>query len=192
MSASKFPLEITSENLSFANVHGLIFTPRCVSCHGTSGGVNLETYASAKSHLTRIEKAAIVDRTMPPFAPLTEGEMKFLSAWIKAGAPEMPEMPVQPPPPLEPTFGSIKERIFKTKCLSCHSPGHSAHRIPLETREELIDSPLELVIPGDPDESGVVISITRTDDKRMPLLLPALTPEEISVIRQWILEGADK
>lgn len=194
---TKFPMEITSENLSFANVQSLIFSPRCISCHGTSGGVNLETYASVKNHLSKIEQTTIINRTMPksPFPSLTEDEIAFLSAWIKAGAPEMPETPVQPPLPLEPTFSSIKERIFKTKCLLCHTAGKSAARVPLETKEDLIDSPLEIVVPGDPDESGLMIAITRTDDKRMPPPtsgMSALTAEEMNVIRQWILEGANQ
>lgn len=87
----------------------------------------------------------------------------------------------------------IKEGILKTRCIDCHSAAGSAARIPFETREDLIESPLDLVIPGNPEDSGLMIAITRTDSKRMPPPdsgMPALTAEEINIIRRWILEGA--
>ncbi len=93
------------------------------------------------------------------------------------------------------SFTTIKEGILKTRCIDCHSAGHSASHIPFETREDLIDSPLDLVIPGNLEDSGLMIAITRTDSKRMPPPdsgMPSLTAEEIDVIRQWILEGATK
>ena len=55
-----------------------------------------------------------------------------------------------------------------------------------------MDSPREIVIPENSEESGIVIAIKRTDDKRMP---PpdsgdALTEIEIQTIEKWIQEGA--
>lgn len=91
------------------------------------------------------------------------------------------------------TFMLIKERIFSPRCFSCHSAGGSAPHVSLETREELVDSPLEIVIPGNPDESGIIIAITRSDDKRMPPPdsgIAPLTAAEIDAIRRWIAEGA--
>lgn len=91
------------------------------------------------------------------------------------------------------TFTLIKERILSPRCFYCHSAVGSASRVSLETRREVVDSPLEIVIPGNPDESGIIIAITRTDDKRMPPPdsgIPPLTATEIDAIRQWITEGA--
>ncbi|MEK7790603.1 MAG: hypothetical protein AAB309_03145, partial [Deltaproteobacteria bacterium] len=48
------------------------------------------------------------------------------------------------------SFATISEGILKTRCIDCHSAGRSAAHIPFETREDLIESPLELVIPGNP------------------------------------------
>lgn len=93
---------------------------------------------------------------------------------------------------LEPTFESIDRIIFQKTCTDCHYSGGDGKRVLLD-KKSLLNSPLELVIPGNPDESGLIISLERTDDKRMP---PAedgydvLSSEEISVIRKWIEIGA--
>lgn len=91
------------------------------------------------------------------------------------------------------TFALIKKQIFSPRCFSCHSAGGEASHVSLDTREELVDSALEIVIPGNPDESGIIIATTRADDKRMPPPdsgIPPLTAVEIDAIRQWILKGA--
>lgn len=94
--------------------------------------------------------------------------------------------------PLEATFASIQGNIFQSRCISCHSAGQSAWRVPLDTREEVLNSPRELVIPGNADESGLIIAITRSDNKRMPPAKAgsALSQQEIEMIKQWINEGA--
>ena len=49
------------------------------------------------------------------------------------------------------------------------------------------------MIPGNPDESGLMISLTRTDSKVMPprnAAVPQLSANEIELIRSWIQEGA--
>jgi len=47
------------------------------------------------------------------------------------------------------------------------------------------------VQPGRPDNSDVYEMITETDpSKRMPKGQPALPPEQIAIIRKWILQGA--
>jgi len=116
--------------------------------------------------------------------------MSLLWTWIEMGAPEKApgEGPGTPPEPLEPTYASLYQNVFKPKCVTCHSPGNTGSRIPL-TEEGLLNSPLELIIPGNPDESGLVVAVERNDDKRMP---PAkegyskLKDEEKAAIRAWI------
>jgi hypothetical protein len=94
--------------------------------------------------------------------------------------------------PVGATFDSIKANVFSSKCLACHQPDGSARNVPLETREDLLASTRDLVLPGNPDESGLVIAIERLDRKRMPPVgtgLP-LNPEEAQAIRLWIRNGA--
>lgn len=179
--------------LSFSYVYQNVFLPKCISCHGNSGGVNLESYQAARSHLAAIKKTVFETKTMPKRGSLSFDEQAILWNWIAMGAPKDSEDGTTPiPDPLTPTFDSISKNIFAAKCVTCHSAGNPGQRILLD-KDSLLNSPLELVIPGNADESGLVVAIERTDDKRMP---PAkegyskLSDEEITAIREWITNGA--
>lgn len=94
--------------------------------------------------------------------------------------------------PLAPSFEEINRVVFQKTCIKCHNPTGTGKRVPLD-REGLLNSPLELVIPGNADESGLIISLERADKKRMPPIKDryyAIRPEVIAVIRQWIDQGA--
>lgn len=207
---------IPEEKLTYKLVHREVFQPRCIACHGASGGVNLQSYGQVKANLKAIKRAALVNKTMPPDGPLTARQRNILSKWIALGAPqngkppstpnppdnpnqppepqEPPEPvdPVEPEEPLAPLFSSIHKNIFSVRCLTCHSETGSGKRIPLNTKEDLLNSPLELVIPGNPDESGLVIAVERKDSKRMPPPETGgpLNEKEIQTIRIWIQSGA--
>lgn len=199
--------------LSYASVTP-VFKQNCISCHGTAGGVNLESYQSIRENIAAIERAVFKTKTMPKGFSLSANQMQILKAWIEMGAPEeapggssnptpipsatpiptpTPEPTATPEPEeIEATFKSIRQNILTKRCIFCHSGSGSAKHIPLSTLEDLIDSPREIVVPGNADESSIVIAIERTDDKRMP---PrdngaALSSEEIRVIREWITNGA--
>jgi mono/diheme cytochrome c family protein len=96
------------------------------------------------------------------------------------------------PPALLPTYNSIREQILAPRCIRCHSTGGRAEKIPLVTLSDLLNSPSDLVVPGSPEESSLVISITRTDRKRMPPPSSgtALPPEQIQAVETWIKNGA--
>lgn len=90
-------------------------------------------------------------------------------------------------------FGSIHAGIFVPRCVSCHAKGKPAEDVPLDTREDLLSSPRELVLPGNPDESGLLIALTRNDSQRMPPPksgIPPLSAAEIETVREWIRIGA--
>lgn len=182
---------------------------RCLQCHSSSGmsagGVALDNYAIVKANLGRIERAALINKTMPPSGPLSATDQAILRAWIDRGAPELDPQttptPVLSPTPtptpilLEPKFSSIKVNILDKKCIACHSTGGTADKIPLTSYAEILNSPREIVIPKQPDDSGMVIytEAPDTEQKRMPPVnsgLPRLTIDETKTIRQWILNGA--
>ena len=178
----------------YAKVQAQVFTPHCVACHGTSGNVNLESYEAIKADLDRIYQAAIVERSMPKGGNLDQESYDLLAEWIKAGAPldsPTPE-PSPSPDPLLPLFSSIKSHIIDVRCVACHNPTGEGKNVPMQTLGDLLNSPRDLVLPGDPDDSGLVIAIMRTDAKRMPPPKTGgpLTDTEISTIRQWIQDGA--
>lgn len=180
--------------LSYSYVVKKVFARNCVSCHGNSGDVNLETYAQIRSNLAKIKQSVFVDHTMPKRGTLTDEEMSILWSWIDLDAPEFPKNGTEdpPPPPITATYESINTNILQVTCIKCHTAGKSAERVLLD-KESLLNSPLELVLPGNAAESGLVIDLERTDDKRMP---PAkegyspLKPDQLQAVRDWINNGA--
>lgn len=184
--------------VSYNQVRERVFVPYCTSCHGSLGGVNLESYEAVIRNLPAVNRRALVERTMPKGGSLPTQESVLLATWIEAGAPEsvpgsgQPEASPTPMPPMIPTYASIKQHIIDLRCVGCHRTSGAAAGVPLATFRELLDSPRELVLPQNPDESGLVIAISRDDAKRMPPPSAggALTAEEIQTIRTWIQNGA--
>lgn len=80
--------------------------------------------------------------------------------------------------------------IFAHHCVSCHSPGNAKGDVSLATIADLNE--LGYVVAGDPDASYLMELITSSDEVA-PLMPKGKTPlsdDEVSVVRQWILEGA--
>lgn len=181
--------------LSYNIINQNVFLLKCTSCHGNSGGVSLETYADVVKALPKIKESIFITQTMPKKNFLTDVEKRLLWNWIEMGGPLQAQNPGEEPPlpePVQPNYESINKNVFVPKCVACHSEGHSAYQV-LLSRQELLNSPLELVLPGNPDESGLIIAIERIDHKRMPPEkdgYSALTSAEIVAIRKWIEDGA--
>lgn len=105
---------------------------------------------------------------------------------------------------LEPTLASIQENIFDVSCAlsGCHvganppmgldlSAGQSQSSLVGVGSEEV--PAFERVDPGNPDDSYLVMKIEgdpRIEGGRMPLGRTPLSGEQIAVIREWILDGA--
>lgn len=198
--------------LSYESVQQSVFVQSCTSCHGSLGGINLETYENVKRNLSAIQRSVFETKTMPKGQSLSREQLATLKAWIDLGAPEKagqgnptptPDPTATPEPTPEPTpsatpealkatFESIKQNILTTKCIYCHSGSGQAKHIPIDSVDALINSPRELVIPGNADESGLVLAIEREDDKRMPPpnVGKVLSDEQKEVIREWITNGA--
>lgn len=224
---------VAESKLSYEFVKREVFAPKCIGCHGSDGGVNLQSYDNVKKAIKAIHRAAIVERSMPLNDSLTPRQYQILKKWIAMGAPKGGGSGSNPPPgggsppgsgddgsdganpephphpqpepapgpepephpepePLKPTYDSIRSRILVPQCLNCHSQGGQAARLPLATKEDLLNSPMELVIPGNVEESSIVIAIERQDSKRMPppQTGDGLKQEEIQIIKEWIQNGA--
>ena len=188
------------DKVSYQLINQRIFIPKCISCHGHSGNVNLETYILAYGHVDKINETTVLSHKMPksPYPALNNEELVLLATWIHAGAPEKPlggggDIPPPTTEPLEPKFSSIKKNILQNKCMVCHTVGKEADRVSLDTPEDMINSPLEIIIPGNPDESGLVLSVLPNARKIMPPEksgISNLKPEEIETIKLWIANGA--
>lgn len=188
--------DVMMNTVSYKQLRTEVLIPKCLSCHGNSGGVNLETYESAFKYFADINRSCLQTKTMPkaPVSPLDSKQMEVLTAWIEAGGPEKPRNS-NPPDTQEnePQSGfiKIKQEIIDPKCLSCHIPGEHAGHIPLNTREDLLNSSLNLLIPGNPDQS-LFYTITGPGAMNMmpPIGVEPLTGTQRDMIKVWIQDGA--
>jgi uncharacterized membrane protein len=185
------------ESVSFNELYTKVLEPKCIGCHSGNAKTNLTSYESVKALAAKIETMTLTTRQMPklPMAPLEDAETQVIAAWIKAGAPEIPLNGEVAPEiaKLEPTFTSIKSKILTPRCLSCHRAGGAARDISLTSPQAMIDSPLEIVIPENPEESGIMIVIQEGARKKMPPLesdFQPLNDAEIQVLSEWIARGA--
>jgi mono/diheme cytochrome c family protein len=81
--------------------------------------------------------------------------------------------------------------ILEQHCLGCHSPGIRKGDLSLATAGDLID--IGYIVAHDPDSSYLLDLITGSDESppAMPQDGEPLTDEQLTLIRRWILEGAD-
>lgn len=190
--------------VSYQMVKTEVFDRSCVSCHGTSGNVSLETYESAFAALSKIKSSTIDEKRMPkaPEPPLTPRQLEVLSAWIQTGGRKLPadgsDTPPPPPPVLTPTFSSIHELILKPKCVSCHraDSNSQANEMPFTTYEEIRNHPRYVVNPDNPEEGeSLLTAVLRVGaSKPMPPLesgISPVKPEELLIIEEWIRRGAN-
>ncbi|MEZ6047073.1 MAG: DUF1549 domain-containing protein [Planctomycetaceae bacterium] len=84
--------------------------------------------------------------------------------------------------------------IFATHCIDCHGPDLQESEFRIDKRAWLLrggNSGEPALIPGKADQSHLVQLITSTnEDEQMPPGGPALSEEEISLIKAWIQGGA--
>lgn len=122
--------EVT-DGLSYQLIAQQVLNPYCLSCHRESSSsiskskVYLDSYSRVIDHLADIRSSVFEKGTMPKRKELPVRERSLLLAWIEAGAPEFgktTQEPLPPPPPLEPTYSSIRDRIFNVRCADCHNP----------------------------------------------------------------------
>jgi mono/diheme cytochrome c family protein len=212
--ANEKPLQLSS--ISYADVDTKIFRPRCYGCHGTSGGVNVQSYESVKSNISRIQ-AAVDSGRMPAGGPLPSSLKQLLSIWIAKG---MPLDPVEIPqgeigggggggdlptlPPLAPTYASLKENLFNASCTVCHNA--NSPRLPQLTSREAIIDPREELIDLRRPERSLLLKVIRNrtfprpvpehgddDQLQMPPVssgIEAVSAEKIQVLEEWIRRGA--
>ncbi|MCP4849992.1 MAG: DUF1549 domain-containing protein [Verrucomicrobiaceae bacterium] len=97
------------------------------------------------------------------------------------------------------SFNKDVRPILADRCFACHGPDSSARKAGLRLdREEfakaaLAGSDMIPVVPGKPDESGILTRITSDDREEVmppPESKSKLTTREIGVIREWIADGA--
>lgn len=107
------------------------------------------------------------------------------------------------PQPLVATFDSIQQNVFTPMCTGCHAGAQAPQGLRLDADSSyamLVNTPsnevpgLRRVQPGNPSASYLIHKLegTAAVGARMPLNGPALPQATIDVIRQWIIEGAQR
>ena len=209
-STQKVPADATTvsaellSKVSYQMVKTEVFDKSCVSCHGVSGGVNLESYESAVAVLARIKTSTIDEKRMPkaPDPPLSQRQREVLSAWIQVGGRKLPadgsDAPVEPSPELKPTFSSIHALILQPKCVRCHraDSDSQAKEMPFTTYEEIRNHPRYVVNPDNPEEGESLLTAVLRAGANKPMPPPdsgisPVKPEELLIIEEWIRRGAN-
>jgi mono/diheme cytochrome c family protein len=140
----------------------------------------------------------IADGSMPPeedetrLPRVTEQELLILTDWIAGGAPPFPAADAEPATVVPRSASAARAKaVFLSRCYKCHRYDVAKGGIKI-LHHRLLVSVRKVVVPGRPEDSELFQLVTTADDKaRMP---PPpgrrLSPQEIAIIRDWILEGA--
>lgn len=95
------------------------------------------------------------------------------------------------------SFEKDIQEIFELNCLACHYEGGAESRLVVEDAASMIKGGKRGagIVPGKPDESLIYLVAARKKAPHMPPLpnkveAAALTPKELGLLRQWIIEGA--
>jgi mono/diheme cytochrome c family protein/roadblock/LC7 domain-containing protein len=120
--------------------------------------------------------------------------------WVWFGALAT-SLPAAPPPKPEASATSAPvsywkqiRPLFQANCQGCHQPAKDKGGYVMTDFKRLLsggDSGRKAVVPGKPDASHLVGLITPKDgEAEMPPNKPPLQPAELTIIRQWIAQGA--
>src|SRR5215470_11098787 len=84
--------------------------------------------------------------------------------------------------------------ILNQNCMPCHGGVRQKNGVSFMYREEALGtgkSGKRTIVPGDPDASELIARVTSNDvEARMPYHGPALSPQQIELLRRWIKQGA--
>jgi hypothetical protein len=91
--------------------------------------------------------------------------------------------------PMQPTYASLRQNLFKAQCITCHNGPSSPHGIDLSSYQSILHGNVfpPLVIPGSPERSSLYKSC---DTGQMPKNGSRLHDATMSALYQWIKNGA--
>lgn len=200
--------------VSYAQVSAQVFSVSCKRCHmqgAARGNIALDTYAEVIQNLGAIKSTVFDGKPVRmPRNGLPEDQKFLLKTWIDLGAKEgvvivpspapsatpvpsatpIPNAtPNSPPPVLVATFTSLKANVFDAKCIVCHTAGGKASDFPLDRYASMLAAS-GFVVPGNVNGSSLVSEIAAGTMPPKRANLPAVTADELAVIKTWILNGA--
>ena len=91
-----------------------------------------------------------------------------------------------------PNFEEHVLPVFREKCCSCHNPDQKKGGLDLSSWGQTMagGSSGEVVTPGDPDGSYLLMLVTHTSEPRMPPESDRIPEPMVAVITKWIAGGA--
>lgn len=209
--SSLFPVfkksrELQTEAVNFNQLKSEVLEPKgCLNCHDSDGYGYEEGLLSAKNATGSLlikqgdYKNSIffnwLDTGKMPKkkSKLSEDQLALVKNYIE-NVNKTTQPKVDPPiQKIEPKFSSIRTLIFETKCIKCHGTNGEVAKIPLIDYNLLLNSPREIVLPNNANESGLILVTESTGADLMPPLssgFQRLTAEEIDAIKNWINSGA--
>lgn len=120
------------------------------------------------------------------------------SAAAMAADPDISKLPA-PAAKKDLTFEKDIKPLIEKSCLNCHGPERPKSKYRLDSREDAIkggSSKEAAVVPGKSEKSPIVLfSSDLVEEMEMPPIdkrdkYPALTKEQIALLRAWIDQGA--
>jgi hypothetical protein len=132
------------------------------------------------------------ERPARPGARARRGAPLVLAAIVAWGID--PAARAGPPGPVD--FGRDVLPILSENCFTCHGPDAKARKagLRLDVKEGALRDEEPVVVPGQPDESELIVRVTSRDaDEVMPppKTKGALAPGQVEVLRRWIGQGAN-
>ena len=108
---------------------------------------------------------------------------------LAAAAVAMASVPAAEPPP---NFEEHVLPVFREKCCACHNPDQKKGGLDLSSWGQTMagGSSGEVIAPGDPDGSYLLMLVTHASEPKMPPESDKLPEPMVAVISKWIAGGA--
>ncbi len=189
----------------WADVSTVLSSNNCLGCHGTQGGLDLNTYASTTaggtgcgSTIVPFDAAAstLVDKidgggvacggVMPPSGTVSAGDVAIIAQWINEGALETaaPATPVY--------WADVSTVLSSNNCLGCHG---TQGGLDLNTYASATAGGTgcgSTIVPFDAAASTLVDKIDGGGVACGGVMPPSgtVSTADVAIIAQWINEGA--
>ena len=186
---------VDSNSIGYAEIKNQIISPSCLNCHSGRHEPSLTNYQEVKEALSDIKNSVLIEKSMPKRRPLSLELRSILNAWIVNGAPEFAIDPAgspSPTPALPPLtrpvlFSAFKARVLDPSCVSCHQQGNKEGLTSMEDYQS-VKSVVDLLSPLMTGKMGDVV--VPDDQKMPPPKSPAMTNDQLDVLKWWLEDGA--
>lgn len=200
------PVHAQQQAIDFRTTIQPVFEKNCKGCHQGStpaGSLRLDSPSafqnlamsgrlvipgnSSESMLSkRISSREENRMPPPPLSSLPEDQIALINRWIDQGA----HVEISPS---DDFFTRKVQPIFAKACYGCHSGSDPKAQFNLSIKEAALKGGVSgpAIIPGNSADSLLLRRVLGAGDTRqMPLAGKPLQPEQITILRQWIDEGA--